>query len=123
MTDLTGFEAIFGRYGPNGDCTTYPQVVIDAAGFALDQGKGRVERANRPEYAASFFGPEYGGIAKAFFPYWTDAGPNPFIATVNHDDQRGRLVIEPHDLGWKGGPPMPSRYQPWLQGSPYAKCK
>ena len=34
----------------------------------------------------------------------------------------GALVVEPHDFGWKGGPPMPARYQPWLQGSPYARC-
>ena len=120
---MKGFEALFGHYGPNGDCTKYPQVVIDAAGFALEQGKGKVDRANKPEHAASFFGPEYDGIAKAFFPYWTDTGPNPLIVTVNHDDKRGRLMVEPHDLGWKGGPPMPPRYHAWLQGSPYAKCK
>ena len=123
LSDMKGFEALFGRYGPKGDCAKYPQVVIDIAGFGLDHGKGKVERANKPQYAASFFGPEYEGIAQAFFPYWTDAGPNPFLLTVNHDEKRGRLVVEPHDLGWKGGPPMPVRYQPWLQGSPYAKCK
>ncbi|RZA22173.1 MAG: hypothetical protein EOP93_00940 [Lysobacteraceae bacterium] len=123
LDSMKGFEAIFGRYGPNGDCTKYPQVVIDAAGFALDRGKGRVERANRPEYAASYMGNSYDGIAQVFFPYWNDAGPNPFTATVNANEKRGALLVEGHDFGWKGGPPMPPRYQPWLQGSPYAKCK
>ncbi len=28
-----------------------------------------------------------------------------------------------HDFGWDGGPPMPARYQAWLDGSPYAKCR
>lgn len=72
LDNMKGFEALFGHYGPQGDCTKYPQVVIDAAGFALDQGKGKVERANQPEYAASFMGDSYVGIAKVFFPYWKD---------------------------------------------------
>ncbi len=122
LPDMKGFESLYGRYGPKGDCAKYPHVLIDAAGFGLDHGMGRVERANRPEHAISFFGPEYQGIAQVFFPYWSDAGPNPFMLTVNHDEKRGWIVVEPHDLGWKGGPPMPARYQPWLQGSPYAKC-
>ena len=123
LADMKGFEPLFGRYGPQGNCAKYPQVVIDAAGFALDQGKGKVERANRPQYAASFFGQDYDGISQAFFPYWTDAGPNPLVLFVNDGEKRGKLVVAPHDLGWKGGPPMPARYQPWLRGSPYSKCK
>lgn len=122
LADMKGFEAIQGRYGPQGDCARYPQVLIDAGGFALDHGGGKIERAGMPEFAASFFGPEHQGIAQAFFPYWTDAGPNPFVVFVNHDGKPGALVVEPHDLGWKGGPPMTARYQPWLQGSPYARC-
>ena len=122
LPDMKGFESLFGRYGPKGDCGKYPQVVIDAAGFALDKGEGGIERTNRPEYAASYFGDGYDGIAEVFFPYWTDAGPNPFLVTINADEKKGALVVEPHDFGWKGGPPMPARYQPWLQGSPYAKC-
>ncbi|RZA13804.1 MAG: hypothetical protein EOP93_19610, partial [Lysobacteraceae bacterium] len=78
LADMKGFEALFGHYGPKGDCTRYPQVVIDAGGFGLALGKGRVERAGKPEYAASFMGDSYDGIARVFFPYWTDAGPNPF---------------------------------------------
>lgn len=123
LDSMKGFEALFGHYGPKGDCSKYPQVVIDAAGFALDQGKGKIERANRPEYAASFMGDSYDGIAKVFFPYWKDEGPNPFIVTVNANEKRDTLLVEGHDFGWKGGPSMPARYQPWLQGSPYAKCK
>ena len=123
LDSMKGFEALFGQYGPKGDCTRYPQVVIDADGFALDQGKGKRERANRPEYAASFMGDSYDGIAKVFFPYWKDAGPNPFIVTVNANENPGTLLVEGHDFGWKGGPPMPPHYQSWLQGSPYAKCK
>ncbi|KAF1696653.1 hypothetical protein [Pseudoxanthomonas koreensis] len=122
LEDMKHFESLYGRYGPKGDCSKYPQVVIDAAGFALDQGQGKVERANRPEYSASFFGPEYEGISGAFWPYWNDAGGNPFVVFTNYDEKPGALVVEPHDFGWKGGPAMPARYQPWLQGSPYARC-
>ena len=122
LEDMKGFETLYGRYGPGGDCAKYPQVVIDAAGFVLDRGQGRVERASRPEYSASFFGPEYAGISAAFWPYWNDAGGNPFVVFTNHDEKPGALVVEPHDFGWKGGPPMPARFQPWLDGSPYARC-
>ena len=122
LENLEHFKSLYGRYGPGGDCSKYPQVVIDAAGFALDHGQGKVERANRPEYSASFFGPEYEGITGAFWPYWNDAGGNPFVVFTNYDEKPGALVVEPHDFGWKGGPPMPARYQPWLQGSPYARC-
>ena len=122
LENLEHFKSLYGRYGPGGDCSKYPQVVIDAAGFALDHGQGKVERANRPEYSASFFGPEYEGITGAFWPYWNEAGGNPFVVFTDYDEKPGALVVEPHDFGWKGGPPMPARYQPWLQGSPYARC-
>ena len=123
LPDMKGFEPLFGRYGPKGDCTKYPQVLIDAAGFSLDQGQGqgKVERAPTVEHATTFFGPDYQGDAGAFFPYWTDAGPNPFLVLVN-DAAPGALTVEAHDFGFQGGPPMPARYQPWLKGSPYAKC-
>jgi|GEM_PF-1131720 len=121
ISDMKDFTALHGRYGPKGDCGKYPQVVIDAVGFALDRGQGKVERAPTLEYAASYFGQDYQGDAHAFFPFWTDAGPNPLLVLVN-DGKPGALAVSGHDFGWEGGPPMPARYQPWLQGSPYAKC-
>jgi hypothetical protein len=121
LADMKGFEPLYGRYGPKGDCSEYPQVVVDAAGFALDRGQGAIDRAPTLEHALSFFGPDYQGDAQAFFPFWTDAGPNPLLVLVN-DDRPGSLVVSGHDYGGPGVPPMPARYQPWLQGSPYAKC-
>jgi hypothetical protein len=121
LADMKDFPQVFGRYGPKGDCSKYPQVLIDARGFALDHGQGKVERAPTVEHAASFFGPDYEGDALAFFPYWTDNGPNPFLVLVD-DAHAGSLRIDPHDYGWDGGPPMPARFKPWLAGSPYAKC-
>ncbi|MBP7366535.1 MAG: hypothetical protein KA925_03720 [Pseudoxanthomonas sp.] len=59
--------------------------------------------------------------AHAFFPYWTDAGPNPLLVLVN-DERAGSLRVDPHDFGWKGGLPLPARFQPWQAGSPYARC-
>lgn len=122
LQGMQDFKSLHGRYGPKGDCKKYPQVVIDASGFALDHGQGKLERASgTPEYAASFFGRDYEGDALAFFPYWTEGGANPFLVLIG-DERPGSLRIEPHDFGWKGGPAMPERYRPWLQGSPYAKC-
>ena len=102
--------------------------MVDVVGFPLDRGSGRLERTGQPEYSASFFGPTYEGISGAFWsgafwPDWKDGGPNPILVITNYDDTPGGLVVEPHALEWKGGPPMPARYRPWLQGSPYAKCK
>ncbi len=104
LENLEHFKSLYGRYGPGGDCSKYPQVVIDAAGFALDHGQGKVERANRPEYSASFFGPEYEGITGAFWPYWNDAGGNPFVVFTDYDEKPGALVVEPHAHGVSWGP-------------------
>lgn len=122
LEHLQDFPSLYGRYGPGGDCAKYPQVLIDATGFALDRGGGRVERAPAVEYSASFFGPTYEGMSGAFWPYWSDAGGNPILVITDHDEKPGALVVEPHDFGWPGGPPMPERFRDWLRGSPYAKC-
>ena len=62
------------------------------------------------------------GIALTIGDFLFQPRFNPFVVFTNYDEKPGALVVEPHDFGWKGGPPMPARYQPWLQGSPYARC-
>jgi len=119
---LQGFEPLFGRYGPGGDCGRFPQVVVAAPGISLDQGQGKVEQVRQVEYAASWFGGGYQGIAMAFLPQWPEAGGNPVVVVVNAGEREGTLEVEPQDFGWKGGPPMPARFQPWLKGSPYVRC-
>ena len=41
----------------------------------------------------------------------------------NADEKPGVLTVEPHDEGWKGGPPLSARHQALVKGSPYARCK
>ena len=36
ISDMKGFEALFGRYAPGGDCAREPRVVVDATGIAID---------------------------------------------------------------------------------------
>jgi hypothetical protein len=38
-------------------------------------------------------------------------------------DEKGALLIEPHDEGWAGGPPLSPRNKALVAGSPYARCK
>ncbi len=43
--------------------------------------------------------------------------------TFNAGEQPGALLIEPHDEGWAGGPPLNPMNKALVDGSPYARCK
>lgn len=117
---LDGFEDHFGRYAPGGDCARQPQIVVDRTGFAFEGGPA-LPKATRPEYAASYGGNYYEGIALWFFPYTTE--PRPYLLTINADDTPGRLTLEGFEFDYPGGPKLPAQYKPYLAGSPYARCK
>ena len=121
VQDLKGFEPLFGRYAPAGDCGRQPQIVVDVDGFAFEVG-GASERGDRPEFAASYGGNFYQGISQWFFPYRNAAG-FPILLTFNHGETPGVLAVEGHDAGWPGGPPLSARDQVLVDGSPYAKCR
>jgi hypothetical protein len=53
VTDLKGFEQLFGRYAPAGDCKRKPQFVVDVSGFTFEV-VGKNEKVTDPEYAASY---------------------------------------------------------------------
>lgn len=121
ISDMKGFEALFGRYAPGGDCAREPRVVVDATGIAIEL-KGATEKATKLEFAASFGGPEYQGNIRWFFPFSSVNG-YPVIMAFDADEKAGVLTVEPHDEGWQGGPPLSARHQALVKGSPYAKCK
>lgn len=121
VQDMKEFKSIQGRYGPKGDCSKYPQVVIDERGFVLDHGKDKLERVTTLDYSASFWGAFAKPDAHAFYPYGTLGGSMPLLALVNADHP-GSLRVEGNDFGWEGGPPVPAQYKPWIAGSPYARC-
>ena len=89
LTHLRDFEALHGRYAPGGDCRRQPQIVVDAAGIAFTGGPP-LPRADRPDYAATFMGPAYTGIALTFFPYADE--PRPLLLTFNAAETPGRRV-------------------------------
>src|SRR5690554_7909336 len=64
----SGFDHIYGSYAPDGDCAREPRVTIAGPGMTF-RADGRTVTATRIEYAASFFGGLYEGIALAFFPF------------------------------------------------------
>jgi hypothetical protein len=121
ISDMKGFEALFGRYAPGGDCAREPRVLVDATGIAMEL-KGATDKSTKLEYAASFGGPEYQGKTAWFFPF---SSPNgwPVIMAFNADEKDGLLTVEPHDEGWAGGPKLSARHQALVAGSPYRKCR
>lgn len=120
ISDMKGFEALFGRYAPGGDCAREPRVVVDATGIAM-QLQGATDKSTKLEYAASFGGPEYRGNTAWFFPF-SSANGWPVIMAFNADEKIGLLTVEPHDEGWAGGPKLSARHQALVKGSPYRKC-
>lgn len=120
VQNLEGFEEHFGRYAPGGDCKRQPQVVVDRSGFTFEGGPP-LPKSTRPDYAASFMGNDYEGISLTFFPYTVE--PRPFVLIFNAGEAPGVMTMEPHDLGYPGGPAMPEKYRPYLAGSPYRKCR
>jgi hypothetical protein len=121
ISDMKGFEALFGRYAPGGDCAREPRVVVDASGIAMEL-KGVTDKSAKLEFAASFGGPEYQGSTKWFFPVSSTNGW-PVIMAFNAEEQGGLLTVEPHDEGWAGGPKLSARNQALVAGSPYRKCR
>lgn len=119
--NMKGFEALFGRYGPAGDCKREPRVVVDATGIAMEL-QGATDKSTKLEYAASYGGPEYQGKTQWFFPF-SSANGWPVIMAFNADEKEGLLTVEPHDEGWAGGPKLSARHQALVAGSPYRKCR
>ncbi len=89
-----GMEHLYGSYAPRGDCSVEPRIMIDDAGFTF-RANGRTVVQRTVEYAASFMGQSYEGIAMVFFPF--PAGEfnfGPVLLTVNHDEKRGIIRVE-----------------------------
>jgi hypothetical protein len=121
VQDLQGFEDIFGRYAPGGDCKKRPQILVDVSGFTFEVD-GKQEKVTNAEYAASYGPHDYQGISKWFFPFRLKDGYS-ILMTFNSDEQKGVLKIDPQDEGYAGGPPLSPLNQALVSGSPYARCK
>lgn len=90
----SGFDHIYGSYAPDGDCAREPRVTIAGPGMTF-RADGRTVTATRIEYAASFFGGFYEGIALAFFPFpRSDSDLGPVLMYVNEDEKPGTVRIE-----------------------------
>lgn len=121
VSDLAGLEDIFGRYAPGGDCTRQPQILAEFKGLSFEL-TAATEKITNPEYAASYGPHDYNGISKWMFPFRSADG-YPILMTFNANEQKGALLIEVHDEGWAGGPPVSPRNRVLVDGSPYALCK
>jgi hypothetical protein len=121
MNHLKGFEDLFGRYAPGGDCKREPRVVVDEGGFTFESG-GKQAKVTNPEFGASYGPPDYAGISKWFFPYRVKDGYS-ILMTFNANEQKDTLAIETHDEGYAGGPPLSPLNAALVKGSPYARCR
>jgi hypothetical protein len=121
VTDLKGLEDIYGRYAPAGDCKREPRILVDASGLTFERG-GQSEKATKVEYAASYGAHDYTGIQKVIFPFSSTNGW-PVIMLFNYEEKPGALVIQGHDEGYQGGPPLSARNQVLVAASPYARCR
>lgn len=116
LADMKGFEQLFGRYAPGGDCTRQPRIVVDVRGMAFEVD-GKSELVTNPEYAASYGGASYQGKSQYFFPFRLADG-YAILMTFNEGEVEGRLTIGPHDEN-----PPGARNGKLVKGSPYLKCK
>ncbi len=94
MDGLEGFDHIYGSYAPGGDCSREPRVTLDEAGMTFT-ANGRTVQVKRVEYAASFFGMSYEGIALAFFPFpASEYEYGDVLMYVNNEEEPGTVLIE-----------------------------
>jgi hypothetical protein len=120
VSDLKGWDTLFGRYAPGGDCAREPRVVVDATGIAVEF-QGATEKSTKLEHAISYGGPDYRGKSQWFFPF-SSANGWPVMMTFNAEEKEGVLSVEPHDEGYAGGPKLSVRHQALVAASPYKKC-
>lgn len=84
-----GLEKIYGSYAPRGNCAAEPRVTIDDKGFTF-RANGRTLLASKVEYAVSYMGQSYEGIASVFFPFpRSEDDFGPVVMTVNDGEKRG----------------------------------
>jgi len=121
VNNLDGFEKLFGRFAPAGDCNRQPQIIVDRTGFTFEVA-GKSEKATHPEYAASYGGNFYEGISLWFFPYFDPDKDRPLLLTFNTGEKKGVLAVET-EYNYPGGPKLEAKYQALVDGSPYRVCK
>ncbi len=121
LQNLDEFPTLHGSYAPQGDCARQPRVLVDRTGFNFESKSG-TEKAKTPELAMTYAGPNYAGISLWFFPFFSVDGPNPLLLTFNAGEQEGVLTVEAYDYDYPGGPKLPAKYRPLVDGSPYRKC-
>lgn len=125
VNDMKGFEDLYGRYAPLGDCKRQPRILVDAGGMTFEVA-AKTARVTNPEFAASYFSgasSNYEGISRVFFPFRSKPDYYPIMMTFNADEKKSVLTIIGHEEGWSGGPALAPRNQELVSGSPYAQCE
>lgn len=115
-----GLNAIYGSYAPRGNCAAEPRMTIDDKGFTF-RANGRTLVASKVEYAVSYNGQSYEGIASVFFPFpRSDDDYGPVVMTVNEGEKRGVIGFE-SNLG--RGQRADPFHAALTSASPFTLCK
>lgn len=121
VTSLEGLEDLFGTYAPGGDCKREPRITVETSGITFEVA-GKQQKVTKVEFAASYGGNFYQGIAKWIFPFFMTDG-YPILMTFNGDEKPGWLAIDAHDRGYQGGPAALPLEAALIKGSPYKRCQ
>lgn len=115
-----GLNHIYGSYAPRGDCSAEPRLTIDDRGFTF-RASGRTVLASKVEYAVSYMGPSYDGIAAVFFPFpVSDSNFGPVVMTVNDGEKRGVIRF---DSDLPRGQRADRFHAALVSASPFILCK
>ena len=115
-----GLDAIYGSYAPRGNCAAEPRVTIDDRGFTF-RANGRTVIASKIEYAVSYNGQSYEGIASVFFPFpRNDDDFGPVVMTVNDGEKRGVIGFESNVARGQRTDPL---HAALAAASPFTLCK
>lgn len=120
VSNLEGLEDIFGTYAPAGDCKREPRITVEVSGVTFEVA-GKKQKVTNLEFAASYGGNFYQGIAKWIFPFRMADG-YPILMSFNGDEKPGTLAIDGHDRGYAGGPAATPLEAALIKGSPYKRC-
>lgn len=89
-----GLEKIYGSYGPGGNCTRQPLLVVDDRGMTFTVAGQTTTRA-KVEYAVSYMGPEYEGTTMVFFPFpVNDDDFGTLLMYMNYEERPGEVRFE-----------------------------
>jgi hypothetical protein len=116
----SGMEQSYGSYAPQGACANGVRIVLGDGGVNFT-ANGRTVTQRRIDYAASYMGARYEGIALVFFPFpASESDLGPLLLIVNDGETRGVLRVE-SNLG--RGQRLDPFHAAFVRAGLFTRCK